>query len=403
VKKFAFWFILILLPYLFLEGTAFITLIFMSEIQGSVRSPLLNDSVSDKHQKMLKRFIKENSKEGINYITFSKTLGWTIRPNGTMLPLFQANSQGIRANREYALIPPDNVTRIATFGDSFTHCEDVANSETWQEYMNGMNAAVETINFGVGAFGLDQAFLRYQHDGQQFNPHIVLIGFMSENIFRNVNTFRLFYLPNDSLPLAKPRFSVENDTLVLRENSIQAIENYNKLLNNPQTVLPELGKYDYYFQKHAQNTFLSALKAYDFLPSIRLIRTISYNYMNDNEIIIDGRYNEDSEAFAVTTKIFDEFIKLVLKNQAVPIIVLLPPKEDVIEYRTHKTKRYAPLLADFNKKGYQYIDIIDAFETLGQDIKTEDLYVGHISPLGNNLIAKYILQYLSNKNMINSP
>jgi len=401
MKKIIFWLILILLPYLFLEGAAFVTLVFMSEIQATIRSPLLDDSVSDKHQKMLKRFIKENSEENNNYIIFSKTLGWTIRPNGVMLSLFQANGQGIRANRDYALIPPDNITRIATFGDSFTHCDDVANSETWQEYMNSMNVSVETINFGVGAFGLDQGFLRYQHDGQQFNPHIVLIGFMSENIFRNVNTFRLFYLPNDSLPLAKPRFSIENDQLILRENPIQAIENYKELLKNPQTILPKLGKYDYYFQKHAQNRFLTSLKSYDFSPTIRLIRTISYNYMNDNKIIIDGRYNDKSEAFAVTTKIFDEFIAQVLKNQALPIIVLFPPKEDLIEYRTHKTKRYTPLLTYFDKKGYQYIDIIDAFETLGQSTKTDDLYVGHISPLGNRLIAQYILHYLNDKNMIN--
>jgi len=124
--------------------------------------------------------------------------------------------------------------------------------------------------------------------------------------------------------------------------------------------------------------------------------------MNDNKIIVDGQYNAQSEAFAVTTKIFDEFVADVLKNQAVPIIVLFPPKEDLMAYRADKTKRYAPLLTHFDQKGYTYLDVIDAFETLGKDISTEDLYVGHISPIGNKIIAQYILHYLHENNMIKS-
>ena len=52
--------------------------------------------------------------------------------------------------------------------------------------MESYGSHIEALNFGVGGFGLDQAYLRYLEDGIQYNSHIVLIGFMSENIYRNV-------------------------------------------------------------------------------------------------------------------------------------------------------------------------------------------------------------------------
>ena len=44
-------------------------------------------------------------------------LGWTAKPGGSA-HLYHANAQGIRADREYALLPPAGVLRIAAFGDS---------------------------------------------------------------------------------------------------------------------------------------------------------------------------------------------------------------------------------------------------------------------------------------------
>ena len=52
--------------------------------------------------------------------------------------------------------------------------------------MESYDSNMEVINFGVGGFGLDQAYLRYLEDGIQYKSHIVMIGFMSENIYRNV-------------------------------------------------------------------------------------------------------------------------------------------------------------------------------------------------------------------------
>ena len=57
------------------------------------------------------------------------------------------------------------------------------------------------MNFGVGGFGLDQAYLRYQKMIREFELPTVLLGFMPENMSRHVNTYRPFYFPGTGLPL----------------------------------------------------------------------------------------------------------------------------------------------------------------------------------------------------------
>jgi len=350
---------------------------------------LSKNSLSEKQKQSL-----DNLRSGkTNYIIYSSTLGWTIKPNGFFSDRYLANSKGIRANKEYSLLPAKNQIRISSFGDSFTHCDDVKNEETWQEQLNRANSNLEVINFGVGAFGLDQAFLRYKQDGIHYKSDIIFIGFMAENIFRNVNVFRPFYLPQDGLSLAKPRFIIKNGELVLIKNPIQKLSQYKQLIAQPEVVLPKLGVYDHYFQTQSKQNFVDSFSS--FLPSIRLFKSFNYKLMNKNNIIKYDQYNPDSEAFQVTVKLFEEFRKSAIKHKSLPIIILFPSEIDVIHYRHNKTKIYTPLLLYFKKKNYPYIDIMDAFDKYG----IRELFKGHYSPLSNQLVAKYILEYLQEQGL----
>jgi hypothetical protein len=397
MKKTIFWFVILLIPYLFLEGVSFLTLLFFKETRIADYSygigSLSSTSLSDKQKQSL-----ENLTSGkTNYIVYSPILGWTIKSNGVASDRYLANSKGIRADKEYFLLPAKNKIRISSFGDSFTHCDDVKNEETWQEQLNHANSNLEVINFGVGAFGLDQAFLRYKQDGIHYNSDIIFIGFMVENIFRNVNVFRPFYLPQDGLSLAKPRFIIKNGELVLIKNPIQKLSQYKQLIAQPEVVLPKLGVHDHYFQTQSKQNFVESFSS--FLPSIRLFKSFHYKLMNKNNIIKDDEYNQDSEAFQVTVKIFEEFRKSAIKHKSLPIIILFPSEADVMRYRHNKTKIYTPLLQHFKEKNYPYIDIMDAFDKYANNNGIKELFKGHYSPLSNQLVAKYILEYLQQQGL----
>lgn len=397
MKKTIFWFVILLIPYLFLETASFLTLLFFKETRMADYSygigNLSTTSLSDKQKQSL-----ENLTSGkTNYIVYSPILGWTIKSNGVASDRYLANSKGIRADKEYSLLPAKNKIRISSFGDSFTHCDDVKNEETWQEQLNRANSNLEVINFGVGAFGLDQAFLRYKQDGIHYNSDIIFIGFMVENIFRNVNVFRPFYLPQDGLSLAKPRFIIKNGELVLIKNPIQKLSQYKQLIAQPEVVLPKLGVHDHYFQTQSKQNFVESFSS--FLPSIRLFKSFHYKLMNKNNIIKDDEYNQDSEAFQVTVKIFEEFRKSAIKHKSLPIIILFPSEADVMRYRHNKTKIYTPLLQHFKEKNYPYIDIMDAFDKYANNYGIKELFKGHYSPLSNQLVAKYILEYLQQQGL----
>ncbi|MEZ5038731.1 MAG: hypothetical protein R2828_02530 [Saprospiraceae bacterium] len=62
---------------------------------------------------------------------------------------------GKRTNRVYA----DKPCRINTYGNSFTHCHQVSDAETWQEYLAG-HFGEPIQNFGMGGFGVYQAYRR---------------------------------------------------------------------------------------------------------------------------------------------------------------------------------------------------------------------------------------------------
>ena len=140
------------------------------------------------------------------------------------------------------------------------------------------------------------------------------------------------------MPLAKPRFVIRDGTLSLVPNPMQTLDDYNMLLSNPKSVLSEIGINDYYYNRHYTSNIL------DWSPTLRILKIVvqegDKRISSDEDIIINGRYNEKSEAFRVTKKIFDEFYNAAIENGSVPIILLLPDKGDVIRYYIGRKKRY---------------------------------------------------------------
>lgn len=379
MRKRVYWVILIIFTYTLVELCSYGGL-YLAEKYGRTKYEPV-DELSQEHYDIIKDFIKQKT----NYFVFSSTLGWSIKENGHS-ELYQANSQGIRSDKEYAFTPPKGVLRVSTFGDSYTHCDDVTNKDTWQAVIEGYNPHIEVLNFGVGGYGLGQAYLRYVQDGSKFKSHITFIGYTPENIYRNVNTFRPFYIPYTEMPLAKPRFLLVNNTLSLVPNYFNEIHEYNTLLQHPKDVLSQLGIHDYYFKRRYRSGI------FDWSPTVRTVKIVMGRINSyKNGIETDEYYDTNSEAFIVTKKIFDTFHREIINNGSIPIIVIFPRESDVERYQKDKTKRYTPLLSYFDSMGYRYIDMTDAFEHTDID----DVFIRHYSPAGDRLIAEYIYTTLT--------
>lgn len=328
----------------------------------------------------MERFLKE----GARYVNFDAELGWTNS--------LETNSAGMRDDREYDALPPLGVVRIAAFGDSFVRGNDVELGETWGKQLVGMAPALEFLNYGGSGYGLDQSYLRYLRVAAQYRPNIVFIGFMSENILRGVNDYRLFYSdPNDIF--TKPRFTVKNGQLILMKNPLACREDYHELLRDDRRVLARLGENDYHYQTNPNAGPL------DFSPAIRL--TKSFRSMVDKKLVypifrFSGTYNVNSEAYEITIRTFDAFYRAVLRNGSLPVIIIFPDADDHPRSREGKVRRYAPLLADFRARGYRCLDLLDAIEPYQSRYTIDELTKnwGHFSPLASQIAARYILDQL---------
>lgn len=319
------------------------------------------------------------------YHRIDPVLGWTIQSNVDG-DVYSSNSIGIRGNREYAVEKPDGIShRIAAFGDSFTHGDDVADEYTWQHFMEQKNPRLEVMNFGVGGYGTDQAWLRYQQKGKRYNPDIVLIGFMVENINRNVNAFVPFYRRKSS-PVSKPRFSLnDKDELVLHGNMLKTRNDYVELRDNQREMLRRLGRHDFYYQR----LFLSD---FDFKP-VKLAYYVYVNVTSPWVLDHNRQYNPRSESFRVTLRIMEEFYEEAEAAGASAWIVVFPEMDDVMRARRGQVKRHQPLLDALADENLRFIDIVDGFERRNM-LSLGTLFDGHYTETGNELVAEIVLKEL---------
>ncbi len=390
------WLLMFSLVWFAVELISYSGLELLDKLKG-IRYEPVRFELTEQSRRYVQRLIDDQ--DGIR--TLSSTLGWTNKPNsmnegkdigGHDQGSIRINSQGLRSSREYPLIPDGDTVRILTFGDSFTFGAEVDGKDCWATCLSRFAPQVEVLNFGVPGFALDQAYLRYEEEGKPFNPRIVLMGYLTENIRRHVNVYRPF-LYREGLPAAKPRYRLDNGSLKLVPNPLPSPAHYEELLEHEAEIISGLGKYDYYYlMDYREGRF-------DLLPSVRLSKVLIHNLREIRQtdaIELDRQYNTRSEAYQVTVKLFEEFAGAVTRDGAVPVAVIFPSGEDIRRYRQDQTKCYTPLLKDLDRRGIKYVDLMDAFSRAGRTHPPGDFLSpgSHYSALGNLIVAHHVWQYL---------
>ncbi|MCK5214519.1 MAG: SGNH/GDSL hydrolase family protein [Candidatus Omnitrophica bacterium] len=386
-KSKVFTLILILILFCFVEITAFIFLLILSKTHNLKYIPI-NDRYLTGNQVLILENILENK---MTYNSFDALLGWSVQKNGYKNKYMFANSQGLRANREYTFKKPENILRILCFGDSFTHGEGVTNASTWPAFLE-KSKNVEALNFGVAGGGSDMAYLRYLRDGSAYEADIVILGIMTENIGRHVMTFWPYYqsfygLSSAPHVIPKPRYVIKDNKLSLIKPFLQTKEDIRNFKNDPAKYLPLIGQNDFYYNKKYKIGF------FDFLPSFRLAKVLYHNLKHKNTIRM-CYYKETSEAVQITYKIIDSFVKDVKRNGNLPILLMLPAESDIEDSRQKKPRGCQHILDYLQKNNYPHIDFTNYLEQHASHIPLDQLIQGHYSPVTNKLVAQAILTYV---------
>jgi lysophospholipase L1-like esterase len=327
--------------------------------------------------------VNEYLESTTSYLLYDPHLGWTLRPNSESDGgLYMANSAGLRSETEYDLSPDPGVVRIAIFGDSFTHGDGVPFEDTWGHRLEvlldqqGLN--VEVLNFGVPGYGMDQAFLRWQHVGRQFSPDIVVFGFQAENIYRNLNTIRPIHFYNTGVPFSKPRFVLDGEELRLVNSPAippeQVPETLARFAESP------LVEYEYFYDKdhYMEHWWLES----------KLLALVLAEVERSNESrVTEQFYDSDGEPSRLAIAIIQAFKADVEAHGAQFVIVHLPLQSNLAR------------IAD--GQPLYYTELLDHLEETCRVVHTEEGFTNtplgdyfavghHYSAKGNGVIAAMV-------------
>jgi len=144
-------------------------------------------------EEVIHRWTREPS-----WMSFDAELGYTLANSmpaegidgcGTITTI---DSTGARRRMVYAEDRP----RINSYGNSFTHCQQVSDGETWQEYLGG-HLGEPIGNFGVGGYGVYQAFRRLLREEQTDHGADYLIFYVwgNDSVRSLTRCFRAFVGP----------------------------------------------------------------------------------------------------------------------------------------------------------------------------------------------------------------
>ena len=344
----------------------------------------------------LEKTLQQYVKKGTSYIQYDPDLGWAVRPNSqSENGLYFSNSAGVRTSssrKETPVNPLPGILRIAIFGDSFTHGDDVPYEESWgavlEKTLNEHGRQAEVINLGGGGYAIDQAFLRWKKHGKPLRPHLVLFGFQNSNVKRSMNLIRKLYSPDSGVIFSKPRF-------ILQDNALQLI---NVPTVPPENLIPILKDFNHW--KFKDHEFFYQEANYVDRP-IYASRLASF--------IISGLTTQfssrrkDYDFFAVDSisrkivwRIIEEFKREVEEGGGRFLIVHIPTKSPIKQLQNGERLDYQNLLEELNAN----FELIDPSPELIHQAETssfENLFAegsSHYSNVGNQVVGVVVANAL---------
>jgi len=341
--------------------------------------------ITDANRDSLSRLADDKT----SYLKFDPELGWKIKVNGDHNNgFYKSNSFGFRSSREYSPAPTRKILRIITYGDSFTHCDDVDNGSTWQNHMELKGENIEVLNFGVMGYGTDQALIHFRNTAARWKPAVAIMGFMVDNIARNINRFPPFRAPGN-LPLGKPRFNLQNNELELAPAPPLKPSDY---IEKPGgELLTILSKNDDVFDRSAYEKGV-----FGYLYTTRLVKTLLRRYeVKKRKAPKWVSFYKNEEYVELSYRLLAQFSEEAAQLGAKPIVVIFPDYFALKDYRNNSTKVWDPLTEKLEKGGVRYVDLTKSLSAyLDKGSKIESHFLPHYDSELNSVVADSLLAAL---------
>lgn len=311
------------------------------------------------------------------FIVGHDTLGWTVGPNRKSEDgLYESSAEGLRSAKQGEVLR--TVTRdyrIALLGDSFMFGEDVNfESSLGNQLEAALGSAFQVLNFGVEGYGVDQMYLKYEKDVRMWNPDVVILGFIDDDVNRSMMIYPFIGKPHWLMPWSKPRFVLQENGLALLNMPTVTSERIFSAASVQE--LPFI-RHDHYYNDSdwEQSNWKLFYQSYVFRSLISLYPQYE---------VQRGETSSETRR-AIHREIFLSFVEKVKSAGSIPLISWFPVYENFVDPSIRRHSVGASILKE---AGVDYFDATSCLER----VTPHDRFVrpegGHFSQVGNEAIAR---------------
>ena len=328
------------------------------------------------------RYLKDSS----GFLLYDPDLGWNNRPR-TCTPdkRYCANSFGLRADREYTAAMRPGSFRVSMFGDSFIAGFDADMPDSLAVQVENLLKArgldAEVLNFGVGGFGFDQAYLYYNRDASRFDTNVIVQGLQMENVGRDVTLFRIVAFPGTGIPFSKPRY-------ILRDGKLELI---NRPTVAPEDVPATLANFHKWPLAQYEPSYTEKYQHHWYTPS-KLLSTIVDLYSSKTETQQD-LFAVNGEAMNITVPLLERYREEVRRTGKPFVLIYFPLADTINAVLAGKPDPWQGHLDRL--QGFTIVDPTPRLVAHAREHGVASLYAGHYSPIGYRLVAESLAETLA--------
>ena len=347
--------------------------------------------------------------------SYDYDLGWEPIPNSRKEESFGNGNTGFLQfdNCGRRLDPNQKFeeSNYAIFGDSYALSRQVCEYETISLYL-GNFLKKYVSNYGVGNYGIDQAFLRYKkYRGSLKGKHIIYIV-VPESIVR-INTRWRHLHETGNIFGFKPRFLIDKgNNLITEENPIKEFSDYERnfisFINNNSKLCKD-PMYLLRFRDEAINfsnliklkssTYHKLLEYLEWLIKRTFLKKISDPSGLTIRMKSNARFTNRCYSISETKNLLKKLILEINSYHKGNVSIFILPQLSDLKINNIKRQEY---FEDIKEK--YNINIFDATRFLKKEIGSmrnagklyvEKGYGGHFNKNGNYLVAQWIKSKIS--------
>ena len=322
-------------------------------------------------------------------------LGWPSPRDAVAPPRDQT---GAKYNPDFS---QSNYPCASVYGASFVWGGEIPLADGWVEQLS-RRLGCWVANYGVPAYGTDQAYVRFQRMKQDQAP-VTMLGFSPEHIMLNVNQYRGFMGYGPSPSGLKGRFILDGEGRLewIHRPRISEKE-FVEFLRDPANLLP----HEYLLPDTPDGPVTLRFPYTLTVARVALMPRLRVRFTGRPSWADFYRAGHRSGGLALTAAIVEAFVREAEHRGKRALIVVLPGASSFRAEAKFGQPEHAPLIAALAAKNIDVFDPSPALLTaLGQRSYCE-LYTapadceGHFGIEGSRIVADVIMAELRQRELV---